>query len=85
MIDTNQETNPEQLETYIKENLKVERKITLSITYQGKEYSEQVSIEQLFKVYERVTKRELIFNTRIPRETLESLRQRILADLKTEY
>lgn len=82
--DTNQE-NPEQLETYIKENLKVERKITLSITYQGKEYTEQVSVEQLFKVYERVTKRELVFNTRIPRYTLESLKQRILADLKTEY
>jgi len=82
--DTNQES-PEQLETYIKENLKVERKITLSITYQGKEYTEQVSLEQLFKVYERVTKKELIFNTRIPRDTLESLKQRILEDLKTEY
>lgn len=81
----NQELNSEQLEAYIKENLKVERKITLSLPYQGKEYTEQVSLEQLFKVYERVTKRELIFNTRIPRDTLESLKQRILIDNKTEY
>jgi hypothetical protein len=81
----NQETNSEQLEAYIKENLKVERKIILSITYQGKEYTEQVSVEQLFKVYERLTKRELVFNTRIPRSTLESLRQKMLEDSKTQY
>ena len=83
----NEEINPEQLETYIKENVKVERKITLFITYQGKEYTEQVSVEQLFKVYERVSKKELVFNTRIPRYTLESLRQRILADFnkKNDY
>ena len=83
----NEEINAEQLEAYIKENLKVERKITLSITYHGKEYIEQVSVEQLFKVYERVSKKELVFNTRIPRDTLESLRQRILAGFnkKTDY
>ena len=76
----NEVLTPEQLEQYIKENLKAERMIKLSITYQGKEYEEQVSIEQLFKVYERVMKREYIFATKIPPTTLESLKQRILAD-----
>jgi hypothetical protein len=76
-----------ELEQYIKENLKAERMIKLSITYQGKEYNEQVSIEQLFKVYERVMKREYIFATKIPPTTLESLKQRILADIdkKNDY
>jgi len=78
---------PEQLDNYLKENLKAERQIKLSITYQGKEYQEQVSIEQLFKVYERVLKREYIFATKIPPTTLESLKQKILADIekKDEY
>ena len=81
----NQEINQEQLETFIKENLKAERTIKLTLTFNHKEYHEQVSIEQLFKVYERITKKELIFNTRIPRSTLESLRQKLLEDSKTQY
>jgi len=81
----NQEVSQEQLETYIKENLKAERTIKLTLTFNHKEYHEQVSIEQLFKVYERITKKELIFNTRIPRSTLESLRQKLLEDSKTQY
>ena len=81
----NQETNSEQLEAYIKENLKAERTIKLTLTFNHKEYHEQVSVEQLFKVYERVTKKELIFNTRIPRYTLESLKQKMLEDSKTQY
>ena len=62
----NQEVSQEQLETYIKENLKAERTIKLTLTFNHKEYHEQVSVEQLFKVYERITKKELILTLESP-------------------
>jgi len=74
------ELTPEQLDQYIKENLKVEKRIILSITIEGKEYTEPVLVEQLFKVYERIAKGEQIFTTKFPKNSLESLKQRILKD-----
>jgi len=74
------ELTPEQLDQYIKENLKVEKRIILSITIEGKEYTEPVLVEQLFKVYERIVKGEQIFTTKFPKNSLESLKQRILKD-----
>ena len=76
------ELTPEQLDQYIKENLKVEKRIILSITIEGKEYTEPVLVEQLFKVYERIAKGEQIFTTKFPKNSLESLKQRILEDKK---
>ena len=77
------ELTPEQLDQYIKENLKVEKRIILSITIEGKEYTEPVLVEQLFKVYERIAKGEQIFTTKFPKNSLESLKQRILEDSKS--
>jgi len=74
------ELTPEQLDQYIKENLKVEKRIILSITIEGQEYTEPVLVEQLFKVYERIAKGEQIFTTKFPKNSLESLKQRILKD-----
>ena len=74
------ELTPEQLDQYIKKNLKVEKRIILSITIEGKEYTEPVLVEQLFKVYERIAKGEQIFTTKFPKNSLESLKQRILKD-----
>jgi len=76
------ELNEETLNQYIKENLKVEKRIILSLTINGKEYTEPVLVEQLFKVYERIAKGEQIFTTKFPKNSLESLKQRILEDKK---
>ena len=42
------ELTPEQLDQYIKENLKVKKRIILSITINGKEYTEPVLVEQFY-------------------------------------
>ena len=78
------ELTPEQLDQYIKENLKVEKRIILSLTVNGKEYTEPVLVEQLFKVYERVARGEQIFTTKFPKNSLESLKQRILKEISSE-
>ena len=70
----------EQLDQYIKENLKVEKRIILSLTINGKEYTEPILVESLFKVYERIARGEQIFTTKFPKNSLESLKQRILED-----
>ena len=75
------ELTPEQLDQYIKENLKVEKRIILSIAINGKEYTEPVLVESLFKVYKRVAKGEQIFTTKFPKNSLESLKQRILKEI----
>jgi len=76
------ELNEEQLNQYFKENLKVVRTITFSITINGKEYTETISREELLKVYDRILKGEQIFVTKMPRYALESLKQKILEDTK---
>jgi hypothetical protein len=76
------ELSEEQLNQYIKENLKVERTIALTITINGKEYVETISREELLKVYDRIQKGEQIFVTKMPRYALESLKQKILKDNK---
>ena len=70
----------EQLDQYLKENLKVEKRIILSLTINGNEYTEPVLVEQLFKVYERIAKGEQIFTTKFPKNSLESLKQKILKE-----
>ena len=42
--------NEEALNQYLKENLKVEKRIVLSLTINGKEYTEPILVEQLFKI-----------------------------------
>jgi len=74
------ELTEENLDQYIKENLKVEKRIILSLTINGKEYTEPVLVEQLFKVYERIARGEQIFTTKFPKNSLESLKQRILEE-----
>jgi hypothetical protein len=74
------ELNEETLNQYIKENLKVEKRIILSLTIKGKEYTEPVLVEQLFKVYERIAKGEQIFTTKFPKNSLESLKNKILKE-----
>jgi len=75
----------ENLDQYLKENLKVEKRIILSITIDGQEYTEPVLVEQLFKVYERIAKGEQIFTTKFPKNSLESLKNKILEDKFKEY
>ena len=65
------ELTEENLDQYIKENLKVEKRIILSLTINGKEYTEPVLVEQLFKVYERIAKGEQIFTTKFPKNSLK--------------
>lgn len=79
------ELSEEQLNQYLKENLKVERTIALTITVNGKEYREPISREELLKVYERILKGEQIFVTKMPRYALESLKQKILEDKEKSY
>jgi hypothetical protein len=74
------ELTPEQLDQYLKENLKVEKRIILSLTINGKEYTEPILVEQLFKVYERITRGEQIFTTKFPKNSLESLKNKILKE-----
>ena len=74
------ELTSEQLDQYIKENLKVEKRIILSLTINGKEYTEPILVESLFKVYERIAKGEQIFTTKFPKNSLESLKQKILKE-----
>jgi hypothetical protein len=74
------ELTEENLDQYIKENLKVEKRIILSLTINGKEYTEPILVESLFKVYERIAKGEQIFTTKFPKNSLESLKQRILKE-----
>ena len=76
------ELTEENLDQYIKENLKVEKRIILSLTINGQEYTEPILVEQLFKVYERIAKGEQIFTTKFPKNSLESLKQKILEDKK---
>jgi len=75
----------EQLEQYIKENLKIEKRIILTLTLNGKEYTEPILVESLFKVYERIAKGEQIFTNKIPKNALESLKAKILLDKNIEY
>ncbi len=74
------ELTPEQLDQYLKENLKVEKRIILSLTINGKEYTEPILVEQLFKVYERIARGEQIFTTKFPKNSLESLKNKILKE-----
>ena len=74
------ELTSEQLDQYLKENLKVEKIIILSLTINGKEYTEPILVESLFKVYERIAKGEQIFTTKFPKNSLESLKQKILKE-----
>ena len=74
------ELTSEQLDQYLKENLKVEKRIILSLTINGKEYTEPILVESLFKVYERIAKGEQIFTTKFPKNSLESLKQKILKE-----
>jgi hypothetical protein len=76
------ELTEENLDQYLKENLKVEKRIILSLTINGQEYTEPILVEQLFKVYERIAKGEQIFTTKFPKNSLESLKQKILEDKK---
>ena len=74
------ELTSEQLDQYLKENLKVEKRIILSLTINGKEYTEPILVESLFKVYERIAKGEQIFTIKFPKNSLESLKQKILKE-----
>jgi hypothetical protein len=74
------ELTEETINQYLKDNLKVERTISFSITVNGKEYRELISREELLKVYDRILKGEQIFVTKMPRYALESLKAKILED-----
>jgi hypothetical protein len=71
--------NNTELEQKIKENLKVERLVLISVEINGKEYSQVIAEERLLKVYERIMKGEQIFTIKIPKNAIESLKEKILA------
>jgi hypothetical protein len=79
------ELTEENLEQYVKDNLKVEKRILLTITVNGKEYTEPILIEHFYKVYERIAKGEQMFTIKIPKGAVESLKQKVLADKKGNY
>lgn len=71
---------PEQLEEKIKENLKVERLVLISVEINGKEYSQVIAEERLLKIYERIMKGEQIFTTKIPKNAVENLKEKIMKE-----
>jgi len=79
----NKNLSEAKLDQFIKENLEVEQQVALSVTLNGKKYSETVSAESLLKVYEQAVKGEQIFSTKVP-EMFENLKQKILKDLKSK-